>query len=83
MPQPLDLTAGEVASGSMHVPSEHIRMYAEISGARNPLHFDEDFGSIHASKPVRELKVGVEREDQETVREGEAWCYRFMVEGES
>ena len=82
MPQPLDLTAGEVASRSMHVTSEHIRMYAEISGDRNPLHCDEDFASVHASKPVCEPKIGVEREDQETVLEGEAWWYRFMVEGE-
>jgi acyl dehydratase len=140
MAQPLDLTVGQVASRSMNVTSEHIRMYAEISGDRNPLHFDEDFASktsfgrlvahggittgilhalvaedmpgpgsvflsqnwkftapvfigdtitataevvsVHASKPVCELKIRVERDAGETVLEGEAWCYRFMVEGQ-
>ena len=31
--------------------------------------------SIHASKPVTQLRVRVTREDGETVLEGEAWCY--------
>jgi acyl dehydratase len=33
--------------------------------------------SIHASKPVTQLKVNVERQDGQTVLEGEAWCYTF------
>lgn len=36
--------------------------------------------SVHASKPVCELSVRVTRADDEVVLEGEAWCYRFMVE---
>ena len=35
--------------------------------------------SVHASKPVCQLRVKVEREGGETVLEGEAWCYRFVV----
>jgi acyl dehydratase len=31
--------------------------------------------SVHATKPVSQLKVVVERQDGETVLEGEAWCY--------
>lgn len=33
--------------------------------------------SIHESKPVTQLKVRVSRENNETVLEGEAWCYTF------
>lgn len=33
--------------------------------------------SIHASKPVTQLKVSVKRQDGQTVLEGEAWCYTF------
>ncbi len=35
--------------------------------------------SIHESKPVTQLKVKVTREGEETVLEGEAWCYTFKV----
>jgi len=31
--------------------------------------------SVHASKPVTQLKVAVTRQTGETVLEGEAWCY--------
>ena len=33
--------------------------------------------SIHESKPVTQLKIQVTREGEETVLEGEAWCYTF------
>jgi len=33
--------------------------------------------SVHASKPVCQLKVRVTRQTGETVLEGEAWCYRL------
>jgi acyl dehydratase len=33
--------------------------------------------AVHASKPVSQLAVRVERQDGETVLEGETWCYRF------
>lgn len=33
--------------------------------------------SVHASKPVTQLKVRIWRQDDETVLEGEAWCYQF------
>lgn len=32
---------------------------------------------VHETKPVCRLAIRVEREDGETVLEGEAWCYRF------
>jgi len=37
--------------------------------------------SIHASKPVTQLKVAIARQDGETVLEGEAWCYTFRPDG--
>lgn len=135
---PLDLAVGHSATRSMRVTPEMVRMYAEISGDRNPLHFDEAFArrtrfgrlvahggittgilhalvaedmpgpgtvflsqdwkfsapvfigdemtavaevlEVHASKPVCRLGVRVRRDDGETVLEGEAWCYRFVVE---
>ncbi len=33
--------------------------------------------SVHATKPVTQLKITVVRQDGETVLEGEAWCYTF------
>jgi acyl dehydratase len=37
--------------------------------------------SVHASKPVTQLKIKVTRQTGETVLEGEAWCYTFSPEG--
>jgi acyl dehydratase len=36
--------------------------------------------SVHATKPVTQLKVVITRPDGETVLEGEAWCYTFKPE---
>lgn len=36
--------------------------------------------SLHATKPVTQLKVRVTRQTGETVLEGEAWCYTFVPE---
>ena len=36
--------------------------------------------SVHASKPVCELRMWVDRDDGETVLSGEAWCYRFLAD---
>ena len=127
----LDLEVGQTASRRLTVTEAHVRSYAEISGDRNPLHFDADFAaqtpfgrlvaqgglttgilhalvaedlpgpgtvflsqnwkftapvfigdtivgsvevmSVHASKPVCQLRVKVEREGGETVLEGEVW----------
>ena len=33
--------------------------------------------SVHATKPVTQLKMIITRQDGETVLEGEAWCYTF------
>ena len=33
--------------------------------------------SVHASKPVTQLRMIVRRDGGETVLEGEAWCYTF------
>ncbi len=39
----LDLEVGQTASRTQTVTSEHVRLYTEISGDRNPLHYDEAF----------------------------------------
>jgi acyl dehydratase len=137
MPGPLGLEVGQRATRSMPVTREQVALYAEITGDRNPLHFDEAFAartrfgrlvahggittgvlhalvahdlpgpgsvflsqdwkftapvyigdtivataevvSVHESKPVCRLAIRVAREsDDETVLEGEAWCYRFL-----
>lgn len=36
--------------------------------------------SIHATKPVTQLRVTVTRQNGEVVLEGEAWCYTFHPE---
>src|SRR5258705_7078291 len=33
--------------------------------------------SLHATKPVTQLKIIIRRQDGETVLDGEAWCYTF------
>ena len=132
------LSIGQKATRSITLTAEHVKSYAEMTGDRNPLHFDEDFASktkfkklvvqgglttgllhalvamdmpgpgtvflsqnwkftapvfigdtitaeaeilsIHASKPVTQLKVAITRQTGETVLEGEAWCYTFKPE---
>jgi acyl dehydratase len=36
--------------------------------------------SVHATKPVTQLKMIVTRQDGEIVLDGEAWCYTFRPE---
>ncbi len=38
--------------------------------------------SVHATKPVTQLRIRVHRQDGTTVLEGEAWCYTFSDEEE-
>ena len=131
----MDPAVGQRASRSLTLTAEHVRKYTEISGDRNPLHYDAEFAartkfgrlvvqgglttgllhalvatdlpgpgsvflsqnwkftapvyigdtitaeaevmSVHASKPVTQLRMVVRRQDGETVLEGEAWCYTF------
>jgi acyl dehydratase len=138
MSGPLELEIGQRASRSLEVTPEAVRAYAELTGDRNPLHFDEAFAAatsfgrlvahggittgilhalvaedmpgpgtvflsqdwkftapvyigdtitataevltVHDKKPVCSLRIRVVRGDGETVLEGEAWCYRFVVE---
>ena len=37
--------------------------------------------SVHATKPVCQLKIVIRRDGGETVLEGEAWCYTFNTTG--
>jgi acyl dehydratase len=131
-------TVGETATRTLTVTEAHVEAFAEITGDRNPLHFDDEFAaatrfgrrvvqgglttgllhalvamdlpgpgsvflsqdweftspvyigdtitatatvaSVHPSKPVTGLEVRVERDDGETVLEGEAWCYTLRPE---
>lgn len=41
----LDLEPGRIATRAMTVTPDHVSQYAEISGDRNPLHFDEAFAA--------------------------------------
>jgi len=132
----MKLVVGQQVSRSLTLTTRHVEIYAELTGDRNPLHFDESFVratgklddlivqgglttgllhalvatdlpgpgtvflsqnwkftapvyigdtitaqaevlSVHATKPVCQLRVRVARQTGETVLEGEAWCYRF------
>ena len=37
------LAVGQQARRSLTLTAEHVRKYSEITGDRNPLHYDEDF----------------------------------------
>ena len=37
------MQVGQSASRTLRVTSEHVRLYTEITGDRNPLHYDEAF----------------------------------------
>jgi acyl dehydratase len=41
----MSLTVGQRAARSLTLTAEHVRTFAEISGDRNPLHFDEAFAA--------------------------------------
>jgi len=45
MPGPLGLDVGQTARRSLPVTRERVDAYAEITGDRNPLHFDEAFAA--------------------------------------
>ena len=132
----MQLAVGQSATRSLTLTARHVALYADLTGDRNPLHFDESFVratgklddlivqgglttgllhalvatdlpgpgtvflsqnwkftapvyigdtitaqaevlSVHATKPLCQLRVRVTRQTGETVLEGEAWCYRF------
>jgi acyl dehydratase len=41
----MTLSAGQKAQRSLHLTEDHVRLYAQITGDRNPLHFDPAFAA--------------------------------------
>ncbi len=41
----MSLAVGQKARRSLTLTAEHVRLYSEITGDRNPLHFDADFAA--------------------------------------
>ena len=41
----MTLSVGQKAKRTLHLTAEHVRLYSEITGDRNPLHFDQEFTS--------------------------------------
>lgn len=135
----MNLTVGQRATRTLTLTGKHVKMFAEITGDYNPLHFNQAFVaktkfgklvvqgglttgllhalvamdmpgpgtvflsqnwkfiapvfigdtitaeaeilSVHASKPVTQLKIAIKRDGGEVVLDGEAWCYTFQPAG--
>jgi len=41
----MKLSVGQKASRTVTLTSEHVKLYAELTGDQNPLHFDEEFAA--------------------------------------
>ncbi len=41
----MDLSVGQKATRSITLTTHHVKTFAELTGDRNPLHFDESFAS--------------------------------------
>lgn len=41
----MDLTVGQKATRSITLTADHVEQFAEMSGDRNPLHFDKEFAA--------------------------------------
>lgn len=41
----MDLQKGQTARRSLQVTAEHVEMFAQMTGDRNPLHFDQEFAA--------------------------------------
>ena len=41
----MKLAVGQTATRTLSVTAEHVELYAQITGDRNPLHFDEAFAA--------------------------------------
>ena len=67
----MDISVGDRATRSPTLTAEHVTGFAELSGDRNPLRFDEDFGAATT------LGITVRCQEGEAVLEGEAVCYTF------
>ena len=39
----MDLSVGQKSQRSLTLTAEHVRLYTEVTGDRNPLHYDADF----------------------------------------
>jgi acyl dehydratase len=132
----MKLLIGQKATRSITLTPDHVKIYAELTGDFNPLHFDDSFAaktkfkekvvqgglttgllhalvamdmpgpgtvflsqnwkftapvyigdtitaeaeivSIHESKPVTQLNIRITGRNNQTVLEGEAWCYTFL-----
>ena len=85
------LQVGQSAHRSRRVTDRDIKLFTEISGDRNPLHYDAEFAartrfgdvitgevvvtSARADKPITGLDVRVVRDDGVVAVEGTAVCY--------
>lgn len=85
---------GQQAELSRTVTRRDIELFTEISGGRNPLHYDEEiarttrFGgivvqggvtSVREDKPITELETQVILADGTVVLDGTAVCYTMPI----
>jgi acyl dehydratase len=73
---PLGLRIGQRARRTQPVTARAGELYAEITGDRNPLHFDADFAApTRFGALVAQLRATITNQDGTVVLEGECWTY--------
>jgi acyl dehydratase len=55
----MDISVGDRATRSLTLTNKHMTEFANLSGDRNPLHFDEDFAARHTLWPEGGLTTGL------------------------
>ena len=53
----LRLEPGQEASRSLTLTADHVETFAQLSGDRNPLHFDEEFAAVRLFRMLQHFRL--------------------------